>query len=51
MDWKYLPRVLCIESTEPNTTKDCYYTWEPLIIENGYKYVTNNIYNRFYILR
>ena len=49
MDWqKYRPRVLCIEATKPCTTIDTSNEWEHILTANGYTYVENNVYNKFY---
>jgi FkbM family methyltransferase len=50
MDWdKYRPTVLCIECTEPNSTIPSYDKWDYILINANYKFVTDNVYNRFYI--
>jgi FkbM family methyltransferase len=43
------PWVVVIESTLPNSSKENWGAWEPLLLEKGYKFVYFDGLNRFYI--
>lgn len=50
--WKTLtikPWILVIESTLPLTTTENHESWEPLVLEKGYKYVYFDGLNRYYL--
>lgn len=50
MDWdRYRPKVLCLESVQPNSTIEAYADWEPILLQNGYTLADKNIHNRFYM--
>jgi FkbM family methyltransferase len=45
---EFRPRVLVVEATFPNTTKPSHESWEPLVLEAGYRFAMFDGLNRFY---
>jgi FkbM family methyltransferase len=43
------PKVVVVESTEPETNISTHTTWEPALLRNGYLFATFNGVNRFYL--
>ena len=49
-DWsRFRPRVVVVESTKPNSTEQCHQSWEPLLLEAGYRFGLFDGLNRFYV--
>lgn len=48
---KIRPWIILVESTLPNTQKECHSEWEPLLMDAGYEYVYFDGLNRYYIAR
>ena len=45
----YRPKVFCIESTIPLTTKPNYILWEDILIKNNYTFIYSKGVNRYYV--
>lgn len=45
----YRPWIILVESTEPNSTKPSYATWEPILLDASYSFVYFDGLNRFYV--
>ena len=45
---QFRPRALVIEATVPNTTKPSHESWEPMLLDAGYRYTMFDGLNRFY---
>jgi FkbM family methyltransferase len=46
---RHRPWVVLAEATEPNTTRPSHQAWEPLLLENGYRFVHFDGINRYYL--
>lgn len=46
---RWRPWVLCVEATAPNSRELVHETWEPLVLEAGYRYVAFDGLNRWYV--
>ena len=45
----YRPKVFCIESTYPGSSKPCHQLWEYILLKNDYSFVYQYKINRYYI--
>lgn len=51
-DWeRFRPRVVLVEATEPMSPAPTHHTWEPLLLEAGYRFALFDGLNRFYVRR
>lgn len=51
-DWKiYRPWIVVVEATVPLTPKLNHQSWEPILIESGYKFVWFDGLNRYYVAK
>lgn len=48
---KIRPWIILVESTLPNTQKECHSEWEPLLMDADYEYVYFDGLNRYYVAR
>lgn len=50
MDWEtYRPRIVLVEAMAPGSLAAAWRDWEPLLLNNGYRFVLDDDLNRFYI--
>jgi FkbM family methyltransferase len=49
-DWsKYRPRIVVLEAVTPLSNAPAWSDWEPLLLENNYRFVLFDTLNRFYV--
>jgi len=49
-DWaRFRPRAVVVEATFPETTRPSFGEWEPLLLEQGYRFVLFDGLNRYYV--
>ncbi len=46
---RYRPWILCVEAVLPGTTTPSHQEWEPGLLDHGYRYVTFDGVNRWYV--
>lgn len=46
---RWRPWVLCVEATAPDSREQIHGAWEPLVLDNAYRYVTFDGLNRWYV--
>lgn len=46
---KYRPRIILVEAVLPLTDTPCHQSWEPQIVENGYRFALFDGVNRYYV--
>lgn len=50
MDFRRVkPVIVVVEATEPNSTREVWRQWDPILTRNGYKFVYFDGLNRFYL--
>ena len=49
-DWKrYRPKVVVCEAIDPATNAPAHAAWEPILLDNGYRFRLDDTLNRFYV--
>jgi FkbM family methyltransferase len=49
-DWqRYRPAVVLVEAIAPLSNEPAWHSWEPLLLENGYRFALFDTLNRFYV--